>query len=63
MWEVSGAMRAIMGALNRVYGAEENRPFVRRMILSFGLALVTATALGLAIVTLQPGSEIADRSG
>ena len=46
VWEVSGAMRAIMGALNRVYGAEENRPFVRRMILSFGLALVTATALG-----------------
>jgi len=39
-------MRAIMGALNRVYGAEENRPFVRRMILSFGLALVTPTALG-----------------
>jgi membrane protein len=63
VWEVSGAMRAIMGALNRVYGAEEDRSFAWRMILSFGLALVTATALGLAIVMLQLGPEIADRIG
>jgi membrane protein len=63
VWEVSGAMRAIMGVLNRIYRSTEQRGFVRRMVVSFILALVTMTALGLALVTLQLGPEIADRIG
>lgn len=63
LWEVSGAMRAIMGSLNRVYRAEEDRSFARRMGISFLLAFVTSIALGFAIVTLQLGPEIADRIG
>jgi membrane protein len=63
VWELSGAMRAIMGALNRVYRAEEHRSFVRRLGISFLLAIVTSIALGFAIVTLQLGPEIADRIG
>jgi len=63
LWEVSGAMRAIMGALNRVYQAEERRGIVHRFLLSFVLAIVTAFALGLAVVALQLGPEIADRIG
>jgi membrane protein len=63
VWELSGAMRAIMGSLNRVYRAEEHRSFVRRLGISFLLAFVTSVALGFAIVTLQLGPDIADRIG
>ena len=63
VWELSGAMRAIMGALNRVYRVEEHRSFARRMGISFLLASVTSIMLGVAIVTLQLGPEIADRIG
>ena len=34
LWEVSGAMRAVMGALNRVYGDETRRSWRRRMGVS-----------------------------
>lgn len=63
VWEVSGAIRAIMGVLNSIYGGEEKRSFVHRMLLSFVLAVVTACALGLAVVTVQLGPQIADRIG
>ena len=31
IWEISGAVRAVMGALNRVYGADSERPFWSRL--------------------------------
>jgi membrane protein len=63
VWEVSGAMRAIMGVLNRVYGSPEERSFLRRMLISVALAVTTTIALGLAIVMLQLGPQIADGIG
>jgi membrane protein len=38
IWEVSGSVRAVMGALNRIYEAEEDRSIWRRFGLSFLLA-------------------------
>jgi membrane protein len=49
VWEVSGAMRAVMGVLDRVYGSAQRRPWVRRYAVSIGLsALVTVLVLGAA---------------
>jgi membrane protein len=47
VWEVSGAVRAAMGALNRIYETRETRGLVRRFLVS--LLLAVAVAL-LAIV-------------
>lgn len=39
VWEISGAMRAVMQVFNRIYGVEqEDRPFARRLLISFALA-------------------------
>ena len=55
-WEVSGATRAVMQVLNRIYMVDETRPFRERMVTSTWLAaLVTALFLGaLAIINLGP---------
>jgi membrane protein len=39
LWQVSGAVRAVMGALARIYGASGERPFVRRYLISFVLSI------------------------
>lgn len=39
VWEVSGAVRAMMGALNRIYRARDTRGIVRRFGISIGLAV------------------------
>ena len=41
LWEISGAVRAVMGAVNRVYACPSRRSWRRRMLVS--------TALGLAV--------------
>jgi uncharacterized BrkB/YihY/UPF0761 family membrane protein len=43
LWQVSGAVRAVMGAFDRIYGASFDRPFVRRYVISFALAIAIAT--------------------
>jgi membrane protein len=52
VWEVSGIVRASIGALDEIYETKEPRPFWIRFPLSFGLAvLVLASVLGaIAIV-------------
>jgi membrane protein len=52
VWEVSGIIRAGIGALDEIYETPEQRPFWIRFPLSWGLAvLVLATMLGaIAIV-------------
>ncbi|MDX6661269.1 MAG: rane protein [Solirubrobacteraceae bacterium] len=56
IWEVSGAMRATMQVLNRVYGAKDDRPFKARLFLSLWLSgLVTVVLLAAAaVVTVVP---------
>jgi membrane protein len=39
VWQVSGAVRAVMGALARVYDAPRERPFLKRYSISFILSL------------------------
>ena len=51
LWEVSGSVRAVMGALNRVYDARETRAMWRRFGVSFllaaGVIVLLLTAFGL----------------
>lgn len=63
VWEVSGAIRAVMGSLNLIYGTEERRSTRTRLAVSLALAVVTSALLGLAIVALQLGPQIGDRIG
>ena len=39
LWQVSGAVRAVMGALGRIYESESRRPFVKRYSISFVLSV------------------------
>jgi membrane protein len=56
LWEVSGAVRAVMGALNRIYGDETRRRWRRRMLVSFALALALGACwiAAIAAVVLSP---------
>jgi membrane protein len=57
VWQVSGAVRAVMGLFNRIYRAEERRGFWRRMFLSTGLALIETLLVlaAVAAVKFTPG--------
>src|ERR1700683_2243376 len=52
LWQVSGAVRAGMGAFGRIYGATTERPFFRRYLISFALALARGACFILAGVCL-----------
>jgi membrane protein len=56
VWQISGAVRAVMGALNRIYRVERDRSWRRRMALSTGLAVEVGFVLIAAtvVVTLGP---------
>jgi membrane protein len=64
VWYVSGGVRAIMGAINRIYEAEDERPLRIRWPLSFGLAfclvagIVGATLLVVAVPKQDGAVEI-----
>jgi membrane protein len=53
LWQVSGAVRAVMGALGRIYGAQAERPFLRRYLVSFALAIAVGGCFILATLCLQ----------
>jgi membrane protein len=52
LWQVSGAVRAVMGALARIYGAPTERPFLRRYSISFVLAIEVGACFILAALCL-----------
>jgi membrane protein len=52
LWQVSGAVRAVMGAFAQIYGADYERPFVRRYLISFALAVATGACFTLAALCL-----------
>jgi membrane protein len=52
LWQVSGAVRAVMGAFERIYGASSERPFLRRYLISFALAIATGACFILATLSL-----------
>jgi membrane protein len=45
VWEASGAVRAAMAGLNRIYESEETRPLWLRFAISLGLALLTTVCV------------------
>jgi membrane protein len=52
LWQVSGAVRAVMGALGRIYGAPAERPFVKRYLVSAVLSIEVGVCFILAALCL-----------
>jgi membrane protein len=50
VWEMSGVVRACMGALSRVYDHEDDRPWKVRFPLSIGIGIVLTLAIVGAII-------------
>src|SRR5262249_7042534 len=51
IWEMSGVVRACMGAIARIYGAEEDRSWKIRFPLSIGIGLVlTGSIVGALLL-------------
>jgi membrane protein len=61
LWQVSGAVRAVMGALGRIYGAPTERPFLKRYSVSFVLSIEVGACFILATlcVLLAPFLSVA----
>ena len=53
LWQVSGAVRAVMGALNKIYRSERQRGFIRRMMISFALSIAIGACFVLAALSLR----------
>lgn len=53
LWQVSGAVRAVMGAVGRIYGAPAERPFLKRYMVSFALSIEVGACFILAAVCLS----------
>jgi membrane protein len=53
VWEVSGAMRATMQVLNRIYGAKDRRNFGRRIGVSIWLSGLVTILLLLSVVSAK----------
>lgn len=60
LWEVSGAVRVTMRALNRIYEAEEERDLKELFALSFGLAAALTVLVLSAIVVVKFGPFLFD---
>lgn len=52
LWQVSGAVRAVMGALARIYEAPGERPFLRRYTISLALSVEVGAIFILAAACL-----------
>jgi len=55
VWEVSGIIRAAIGALDEIYETPETRPFWIRFPLSFGLAILVLCAMLGAVAIVWAG--------
>lgn len=62
LWQVSGAVRAVMGVFNNIYKSETNRTFVRRMLISFALSIAVMVCFVLAILCLKASPLILELS-
>jgi membrane protein len=62
LWQVSGAVRTVMGALGRIYGSRTERPFFKRYSVSFVLSIEVGTCFILAALCLllAPFFSVAD---
>src|SRR5215210_4500157 len=53
LWQISGGVRAVMGALDGVYGTRHERPARVRYPLSIALALAVGTLVALAAAVVR----------
>jgi membrane protein len=53
IWEVSGSVRGVSGALNRIYESRETRPWKVRYPISLGIAAAIIAALLSAILLIM----------
>lgn len=58
VWEMSGAMRAIMAVFDRIYGCRRERSFKERYLVSTLLAISSGTLLLAAVVIIQFGTLV-----
>ncbi len=58
VWEWSGAVRATMGALNRIFAIDERRRTWRRFAVSFLLAVPAACSILLAVTVVALGDPL-----
>jgi membrane protein len=63
LWQVSGAVRAVMGALDNVYGTRRHRPARERYPLSLGLAVAVGMLLVLAFSVVRFVPLVFDAGG
>jgi membrane protein len=63
VWEISGALRAVMGVLNRVYDSDQDRSFVRRMVVSCLLGAAVIVLLLLCAGAMEVAPRVIDGSG
>lgn len=63
LWQVSGAVRAVMGALDNVYGTRRHRPARERYPLSLGLAVAVGLLLVLAFSVVRFVPFVFDSAG
>jgi membrane protein len=57
VWEISGAMRAIMDVFDRIYGSARRRSFLERLRVSLGLGLCVAALLLAATASVTLGDD------
>ena len=58
VWEISGAVWAVMGACNSAYGVEERRSFWRKIWVALLLAAVAGALILLAVVVAWAGGPL-----
>lgn len=62
IWELSGSVRAVMGALNRVYDIDERRSIWFRFAISFALAIAIACCFLGAVLLLTLAKHLGGSS-
>jgi membrane protein len=60
VWEVSGAVRITIKAMNRIYGAAEKRSVTERFALSIGLAAAVTILVLLTIASVKLSPYLVD---
>jgi len=63
LWSTTGAMTAFMRALNRAYGREETRSFVRQRLTALAMVGIMCLAFLLVMVLLILGPPISSAIG
>jgi membrane protein len=63
VWQVSGAIRAVMDALNEIIGRDEKRRVFHRVGLSIALAVVVIVLIACAMFVVAVSSRLPGASG